>query len=346
MARHSKSRQRVRASAKQRQTGNGSSVFKPGVELKFFKPIDKSYKLDIVPYEVHDKTHADGIPVDDLWYKKPYKVHYRIGISNEKVICPRTVGKKCPICEHMFELNREEGNNKEEIMKCCPRDRELFNVIPLDHPELQKEPHIFDVSYGNFGELLDEELVSNEDENVDAFFELDIGCTLKVRFKKEVLRMNGKEYFVARSIDFMDEREDGEYTDDLLEDVYNFDDILVIRDYQDLYNLFWEITGEDENDDSESEDDSENDNSENDEEEEEKVSGPDETEEEDQDVQEDNEDEKKESDTKCPCGHSWGDVDNEDHVEDCENCPEETWDACCDYQEELKKQKRRNRRKK
>ena len=64
------------------------------------------FNLDIVPFEVTSKDHPDDVEKGVLWYKMPFSVHHGIGVSDKSVVCPRSVGKRCPICEGSSTLKR------------------------------------------------------------------------------------------------------------------------------------------------------------------------------------------------------------------------------------------------
>ena len=70
--------------------------------------------LDILPYEVADKKHPDRVGEGFLWYKRPFAIHKSVGVNNEAVVCPKSIGKPCPICEHRETLNWDKDEDPEE----------------------------------------------------------------------------------------------------------------------------------------------------------------------------------------------------------------------------------------
>ncbi len=48
-----------------------------------------------------DRDEEYGIAVPgSLWYKRPYWLHRGVGPENVSIVCPSSIGKKCPICEY------------------------------------------------------------------------------------------------------------------------------------------------------------------------------------------------------------------------------------------------------
>lgn len=223
---------------------NGVSVFK--------ETPDSKVKLDFMPYEVTDPMHLDrddereiAIP-GELWYKKPFYIH-RIGADNDRVVCLKTIGKKCPVCERRAELIKE-GASKEDIAQLKPSLRNLYVVIPIGHKEYEEAPHIWDISNFNFQKMLNEELDEDEDQGV--FPDLEEGKTLRIRFSED--SVGTTKFATASRIDF-DERDEA-YDEDILDDVPNLDEVLVIPTYKQLEAKLFEYPDVDEDADEEEED--------------------------------------------------------------------------------------------
>ena len=83
----------------------------------------------------------------------PYKVHFGIGIDNRTFVCPRTFGKKCPICEYMSQAAKKGTLDDDSINALKPKERVLYNVIPKGKRDDQVL-HVWDVSAFCFQDLL------------------------------------------------------------------------------------------------------------------------------------------------------------------------------------------------
>lgn len=375
MAREKRTRGRSRMGSKVRRKAEkaltrntgGSYVATPtGVDN--YKPKKGTHSLQIVPYEVSVDNHPQA-DKGELWYQRDILVHYNVGIEEKAVICPKTIGKSCPICKHLASLKKDPDADEEIIKALKPRERELFNVIdPEEDPD---KVMLFEVSYYNFGEKLDEELRDGKPEWND-FAEPEDGYELSVRWKEE--RLGKTNYLKASRIDF-EERDD--YTEEILDSAIDLDKALVILPYNEIEKLlFGEPVDEEEyinNDDDDYEeerpkrkkrskretveDDPEDapedylGDGEEEEEEEEKPKRKRKSKKEVKDeVEEEDNDDNKEVETsktkslkntnketeKCPFGFKFGvDIDNEDECEKCDK-----WDECMDHFEELEKAKR------
>jgi len=340
---------REKAKKKAERNMNRGSNFKldlpEGVEL--YQPNSTGpYHWDIIPYVVQSSTHPE-VEKGEMWYQRTYYVHHNLGEDgNKSVVCPRSVNKPCPICEHVRGLFNSEDEDDRELAKTMKaKERELFNIIDLDNQD--DGVRIMEYSYHLFGKILDEE-INEADEEVADFAELEGGKTLKVKFRKKKLGQN--PFYEAKSIDFED-RED--YDDDILEEVYDLDNLLIIRSYDELTKL---VAGAEEIEDEESEE-KEPEDEEEEEEEEEKPkkkgksssakkkssSGKKSSKKKDDDDDDDDEEEKENKSkkagrkptgkkkkgkdkNKCPAGGEFGVDTNE--FDECKDC--DLWTACED----------------
>ena len=238
--RQSRMAERTGDAAKNRDKGfkNTTLDLPEGIE---FIELKKRVRLNIIPYEVTTANHPDkknGYPdKGDLWWKRPILVHKRIGVNNDNFICPRTIGKQCPICEEIDMLSQEYTKNKEIIGKIRAKKRDVMIVQDADDPD--KGIWVFDVSYHMFTKLLLEEIDEGKEEYL-RFAEQTDGFTLSCRFSEE--KFNGKPYWEINRIDF-DERKD--YSDKLMGKAIALDDILIVPSYDDLKAAFMQIGDDD-----------------------------------------------------------------------------------------------------
>ncbi len=202
---------------------------------------DEKIKLDFLPYVVSDPKHPDRNPEKDiampgtLWYKRPFKIHRNIGAANETIVCPTSIGKRCPICEYRAKLMKERvGKESTDTLK--PSLRNLYVVVPIDHAQLESVPHILDISQYLFQDLLNKELEENEDYAV--FPDLEEGLSLRIRFEGRTIGKSQPFPEVSR-IDFF-EREHS-YSEDILKEIPDLDKVLHILSYEELESKFFEI---------------------------------------------------------------------------------------------------------
>ena len=349
---------KVAADAKrQKSAASNYGYLKLGRDVQIFKEEPGSrVRLDIMPYEVTDQNHPDrnddlGIAQKgDLWYKRPFKIHRNIGASNETVVCPTGIGKKCPICEYRTKRMRE-GADKEETNALRPALRNLYAVVPVDSKSHEAVPHVWDISQYLFQNLLNDEL--EEDADYERFPELEDGLTLRIRFDSKTIGKSNP-FAEASRIDFEDRKK--AYGEDILEDIPNLDDMLTILSYKQLEAMFMEVEDEDiaeedveeaeEKDDipkpprrrrKKAEPEPEEDEEEEEEEEEEVPDEEEEPEEEEEEKPKpktrtrtrDKKKGKKDEKERCPYGHRFG-IDTEE-FDDCDECEE--WDDCIEAKE-------------
>jgi len=215
-------------------------------DVNMFKPEGATEVVfDIIPYPVTDKNHmdnkkyADDAVVGELWWKRPIKIHRDVGPEGVTVICPTTIGEKCPICEYGGKRRKEGADWNDELKDIFPKNRTLFLIVPVDADECEVdytpgEIHVMDQSDHNFLEFLDEE-VGRDIDNED-FPNPYNGKSLQVYFRKKKL---GKKvtYAEASKIDFIDREE--QYDDDFMAEVPSLDDMMIIHTYKELEALYF-----------------------------------------------------------------------------------------------------------
>jgi len=206
--------------------------------------------LDLLPYLVTDPHHPDRDEEYEIaiegsqWYKRPFKMHRNVGVDDDRVVCPTSFGKKCPICEYM-KKQIAEGADKEDTKPLRPKRRNLYIVVPLGSRKHDEEVHIWDMSQHLFQTLLNDEL--EEDERYGVFPELENGLSLKIRFDTSTVG-SSKEFAEASRIDFIER--DQQYEEDMIDELPNLDEVLVVLSYKELEKKFFEMD-DDENPDDE-----------------------------------------------------------------------------------------------
>ena len=213
----------------------GFSVSLPE-NVKRFAPKKGTYKLDVIPYTVSAKKHPDGVAAGELWCRRPFLIHYGIGVDNKPQVCPRTIGKPCPICEYYERERKRPGADEDALKEIRAKARELYNVIDLDNED--EGIQVLEMSYHLFGKLLENEINEADDDEVAGFAELKGGKTLKVRFSESSMGTN--KFLEATRIDFLD-RDD--YKKSILDDVVDLDTVFNILPYEELEAVFLEDEG-------------------------------------------------------------------------------------------------------
>ena len=235
----------VSSAEKQKKSGKGRGYIDLPKGIEFLKLPDnaRSIKLDFLPYIVTSNNHPEkdeknGVALPGTpWYRLPIRVHTNVGADNERVICRKTFGGKCPVCD--YQLKRiKEGADKEEFKLLYPQERSLYIVIPIGVKDLEEKPYVWDMSDFLFQETLIEEL--QEDPDNEDFFTLDNGKTLELRLKwKEIGKSNFPEVV---SVKFEDREPYGE---EVMTDCPSLDDCVKVLSFQELEAKFFDLQEED-----------------------------------------------------------------------------------------------------
>lgn len=235
---HNSAQQRAKA------TSYGHLSLPHGIQV--FKEEPGTVHLDILPYVVTDERHPDrkdevGIAVPgEYWYRRPYKLHRNIGSDQTAMVCPTSIGKKCPVCEHRAKLLNDGVDYKDDRVKALKAsERVLYYVQPKGERKWEDKPHLWDISHFLFQEKLNDEVKENPD--CETFPDLEEGFTLRIRFTEGKI---GTTTFAETSrIDFDDRKY--AYDERDIDELSSLDDVLIIRTYDELERAFLE-TGDDE----------------------------------------------------------------------------------------------------
>ena len=215
-----------------------------GIEL--FKPEKEgAIMIDILPYKT-----KEGNPFCDAGeehYERTFFVHRGIGAKNNSYVCPaRTFEKRCPICEWREKETKDPDGDEKKLKGLAPKERQLFNVV--DHRQPDKGVMLWEVSFHNFGKLLDSRIKNSDDEEDGYawFYELsDDGLTLKVTLDES--QFDGQKYLEASAIDFKPRK--GTLATDNADKAVCLDEVVKEIGYKELRSIFLQIDDTTEDDD-------------------------------------------------------------------------------------------------
>jgi hypothetical protein len=212
-------------------------------------------EVDILPYLVSASNHPDkeeGAEKGEYWYRRPYWVHYGVGAENKTMVCPKTFGKPCPICEYRQKQFSDPDIGKEDIIS-KPQQKNIYAVIVLNHKDYEKDKiYLWDIAQGNFQSTLIDDLA--ERPELEIFPNLEDGLTLSIRFNEETF--NRSKFAQAGRIDYVER--DYSYPETILDGVPQLDEVLKVYSYKEIETAFLELDEEDvDNEEKESDDNQE-----------------------------------------------------------------------------------------
>lgn len=235
----SRLRDRKRAGSDKRDSvikQGGLTTLKIPDGIEIFRPKDKTYKLDILLYEV-----GKGNPCaeeGEIYYERTYWTH-SIGPDNRRRVCPlKTYGKSCPVCEDRAkEMNKPDGD--EDLIKSLkPSQRQIFLIHDRDDED--NDVKLFEFSWWKFGRTLDElrQDAEDDEEHITDFDDPDSGSTLRVKFSE-----NPPYGVECRSIEFRQRSKP--LPDKWLDHGICLDDMLIVLDYDELKKEYLQIEAQD-----------------------------------------------------------------------------------------------------
>lgn len=306
-------------------------------KIKRFKKRKGKIQFNVIPYVVSSKLNPlvknKKLAIGDIEYSLDVWVHRRMGPDNNvEILCPKkNYGKACPACDLASQYYDKGGSEDKQYQATKAKQRSFFNVQPIVDGE-QQALEVLEESHYQFTKELIEE--ANECSNgTDILPFADVGTLGSVvQFRSSPGTFKGS--FDYKSFKFIDREE--EVDEDLIDEALSFDKGLILLTADQIEEVMH--GGDiDDDDDDEPEDDDIKEEEDDEPEEKPKKKKKKKPESEDDDDDDDDEPEtppkksdkknnKKKSDkSKCPHGHTFGEVDDHDECTDCES-----WDACDD----------------
>ena len=199
-----------------------------------------TYRIDIIPYVVTQEGNRWADP-GFLHYERSYFAHRNVGPNQDMYVCPaRTWDKRCPICEHRAKLSDDPESDATLLKEMVPKERQLFNVIDLDHPE--EGVQMWDISHHLFGKLLDAKIkMEDEGDNYSTFHHLEDGMYLKLGAVEKSMG-GGRPFYEVVDIEFKRRKE--QYTDAIMEKCADLDAALIEVPYKELRAIFLQLEGD------------------------------------------------------------------------------------------------------
>lgn len=227
------SRDKIRENAEKGSRGGSDWFVLPEGVGRWSPEKAARYNIDMVPYEVKTDSHPDDVEKDCLWYKFPFNVHHGIGVNGDSVVCPTSVGKRCPICEKREQLRKEDSEEYAEVIKALRFQKFVaYNILD---PENEGQIAILVLSRGKLATCLEDELKDPENEGNLLFFDTnEDGRTLRVRFSHD--SFEGRKFLLATKIDFKPRDEMDE--DEILDATVCLEEALIVIPYDKLKAMF------------------------------------------------------------------------------------------------------------
>lgn len=238
-------------------TGKYGNIYKEDVPM--WKPGEGEHEFMVVPYNITENSvfrkkkpdfnmaySEDRLKEGRAWPEKlTVLIHTGVGVNMDNVVCLRTLDMDCPICERrqgfydLADSTRDKDkaeDAKKKADQLAPMKRALFNVLVFDsQKEFDKGVQVFEAPHSSIADVLAEAL-ENKRTGEKRFYTIpEEGWNCFYERKGKGLNT---EY---RQVSIVDRREEDKLTDEqydyVYENAFNFDDIVVIRDYDEIAEM-------------------------------------------------------------------------------------------------------------
>lgn len=218
-----------------------------GVEgVKFWKPEVGTHAVDIIPYKVTSNKHPHKIKAGGIDYVLDVWVHRFVGPNKDNFLCAEKMGKgRCPICEEfrdkfddvLAEKKDDISDDKEaykaakkELSHLLPKQRVYYNLIDLD--DLEAGIQIYEAPWFWFEKTLVNNFAAKKSRKPSTpyFWQHDEGLTILVSSTQD--SHNGREFVKSLPTSFEDR--EVQYEEDIIDQAYSLDSLLVIPSYEEV----------------------------------------------------------------------------------------------------------------
>jgi len=219
--------------SKKRQGGSGkwNDFLVDDFKGDKFVAKEGDHLIDIIPYLAG--TQDPKLKEGDRAYMVDVYVHQKVGVSEDSILCPSSNFRnmRCPICEHQAKMRQSKQFTEDELKALNTKRRVLYNVICYDTPEQEaKGVQVWEASY----HLTENEILSiaksrrgggyvpfadpDEGKSIDFYRE---GTGAATRYK---------------GYKFVDREEP--ISDEDLDSAYCLDELLDIKEYEEILEIF------------------------------------------------------------------------------------------------------------
>lgn len=236
-------KENVKNKGRSQRTNKGILDFSEYEEVNFYKPsTDSNNVIDIIPWTVKSNNHPQLLKPGDLDYILDVWIHFKVGPAENNYIClKRTFGKACPICQEREQMKEDEDIDEKTLDRMKPTHRAIYNIIDLN--DESKGVQLFEASHAYFEQEMEEEIQAQFDqkgEEAPTITDLEEGRTIEFRATSN--KFEGHTYLKYKSFKFS---ERDPYGENILDEAYPLDSLLVIPTYEEVKNAMLGIDQED-----------------------------------------------------------------------------------------------------
>lgn len=165
-------------------------------KLERFKPHLGDNKIDIIPFNAgpnHPFVAAGQCQEGETVYSLDYYVHKSIGPTKQDFVCLKQYGKRCPLCDESLRLYQAATNDEQK--KAATAVRNKRRCIYLVHDLIDNKIGYFDVAWFSFEKLVNSRASIRNDPKTGAPinpFDWETGKTIFFKTNKD--KYEGSEY--------------------------------------------------------------------------------------------------------------------------------------------------------
>lgn len=229
----------ARRRAEQHSSGYETTVLRVPDGVSFFDLQPGNYVVDIIPYNVkRGKNTPGGNPfaeVGELYYERTFFCYKRIGVNEKSYVCSsKTFSKPDFIQEYRQKESKSPNADVSYLKSLNPKERQIFLIY--DRKEPDKGIQVLEISFHNFGKLLDSRINNSiEEDGWDLFyFTDDSGMSLRLTVEKK--STGGYSFNEVTAIDFL--RRKDPIPKHVINHKIDLDAMLIEVDYEKLKAIF------------------------------------------------------------------------------------------------------------
>ena len=233
------------------QTGKYGNIYSVDVEKWSCESGD--HEIAVIPFNTKATENSPFRKVSDLnmpfsddeiaegetWdYKLTVLIHMNVGVNQDAVLCLRTIGQKCPLCEERNRLLNEEklDYSDEEVRVLGVSKKCLYNILCFDNDkERDKGIQIWEAPHSSIEDVLSE--LANKRNRRTGEVEEKPYYQPEEGWNVVFVRVGSGLDTEYRQIEILERRNEDDFSDELdqlYEEAYNFEEIIEIKAYDEI----------------------------------------------------------------------------------------------------------------
>lgn len=190
------------------------------------------YQMRLLQFQVANANNCEQTPVGTMVVSRSYAYHSYVGPGDRTILCPRTWGRRCPICEYYLSFDKDVRTKDKALYRFRAREFSIFNALlygKTSSGKIGRKPVVFRA--GTFSGItsiykeVNRQAGIKKDDSLYLFADLIEGFDIEALWAKEALAKGGIEFGQLVKVNLKPETK-CEIDERILPFIVNLDDLI------------------------------------------------------------------------------------------------------------------------